>query len=558
MTQHPHVYDLPHSEFRPHQLEAIQKYLTVEPDGVLIAQQPTGSGKSAVAMAVASKKPIIILTATKMLQDAYANEYSADIVKGKTNYKCVHPFYKNMIGSVSECVFSKVGMQKCPSHSRCRYVVARNKAMRSPKAVLNYHYYLAMKKHWPKPHCLILDEAHDLHKLVTDYVGCTITSAKQTKWGLPDLPIIEHHVANTLLRLPPPTDLALPWLKVAREVMLKHYYRLENKIKAYQDERRKPPEQLVKQFRDCYNFGRELRATIDALRSCADDWHVRSSANLYQVGVSSRGLYTKQTNRPKFVCRPLTARHHFSNYFLSDDSATIAMSATVGNMETFAEELGIESHDSLIVPNRFPPDTRPIHALDVPAMGSRATDADFEKQADEIAKLIKSVDSTWSGLIHVTRKKESVLLANRLAHRGLADRVWPFTGHNGDYRPTDKQVTDWHERLAQVPNSIGIGWSVMTGYDGTREKINILAKVPYPLWGSDGSYEAAWRSHSYRRYLWQAGCHLTQAAGRTRRGRDEDYDVGGEINGIVAIADGSWSRVKGQLSQDFLDSIVEA
>ena len=52
------------------------------------------------------------------------------------------------------------------------------------------------------------------------------------------------------------------------------------------------------------------------------------------------------------------------------------MSATIGNPDTFAHELGIKKFDHRIVPNQFAAETRRIEILDVPSMGHAATERD--------------------------------------------------------------------------------------------------------------------------------------------------------------------------------------
>jgi len=531
-------YGLPHSTLRPHQDDSIQFCLAQTQDDTAIIEAVTGSGKSSFAAATASRKTVVALVRTKNLQRQYQDLYGFDILFGKGNYNCVHP--GAIPGTRADGCVMAAKMHKCPVKHKCQYLVQKRKCQASKKVALNYAYYLSAN--WCRerpPKALFLDEGHDLHYIVTGWSGCTITEKDQADWGLLRFPVVEHHAANILLRLPPPTDLALPWLQDSRDRMAEHYSTL--KIKAQRDRR------WQKKLRQCENLGRKLRATLDALRDCAEDWYVKSGPC---------AQWYRGEPRAAFVCRPLTAKHHFSSYFLNDH-ATIAMSATIGNMAAFTDELGIENYQSLVVPSRFPPESQPVHALDCPAMGSKADGAAFSKQADEIAKAILDQPSEWCGLILVTRKSEAKLLADRLARRGLQDRVWVTPGADGVYAPTDHQLAAWEQRKRKVSNSLCLTWSFGTGFDGLQEKICIAAKAPYPVWGSSDSYEAAWRAYSRKRYTWFAACVLAQWLGRTRRGRSMDYDLNGKKAGYVAIADSSWSRLKSYLPESVLDSITK-
>ena len=176
----------------------------------------------------------------------------------------------------------------------------------------------------------------------------------------------------------------------------------------------------------------------------------------------------------------MTARLDAERFFFKK-LPTLAMSATIGNPDTFAHELGIKKFDHRIVPNQFAAETRRIEILDVPSMGHAATERDpliWEKQAAEIAKAIHGLPNDWCGLILVTRKKEALLLSERIAKHDLAERVWVMPGADGSYVPTQMQVEAWNKRLEQVPNSICFSFSLWEGYDGRKEQFVILGKVP--------------------------------------------------------------------------------
>jgi len=95
---------------------------------------------------------------------------------------------------------------------------------------------------------------------------------------------------------------------------------------------------------------------------------------------------------------------------------------------------------------------------------------------------------------------------------------------------------------------------MMEGYDGLEEKITISAKTPFPGLGDE--FERERMNYSGSMYLQRAAWKLEQSLGRTRRGREEDYDVEGERRGLVAIADGNWMRVKKYLSENFKEALV--
>jgi Rad3-related DNA helicase len=185
----------------------------------------------------------------------------------------------------------------------------------------------------------------------------------------------------------------------------------------------------------------------------------------------------------------------------------------------------------------------------------KSKNKDYQRQADEIAGAILGCPDDWCGIVHVTRKAEAGLLADRLARRGLQDRVWvPPTEQGGKWLGTQDQVLAWEQRKAEVPNSIMVSWQFWQGFDGLSERICIVAKTPFPSLQSE--YEKQRMQYSHRFYNQRTAWALIQALGRTRRGREQDYDTEEEMRGYVAIGDGNWTRVKRYLSEDFLEAMV--
>jgi len=525
----PQQYNLSHSQFRPHQLESIEWCLNNT--GTLVVAAPTGSGKTAYAAATSSQKSVIVLCRTKNLQaENYGRLYNAEVLYGRGNYECIHPDNHGVM--CDECIYADTSMHKCEFANGCKYLIAKARAKASPFASLNYWYFLTAQ--WPREEgaCqyLFLDEAHQLSDIVLDFAGCTITEKQRVEWDLPEFPIIKGG-GGWKLRGENPVEDAQDWLQKGRDRL----------ARLYVTARQSWDSNLMKRVE---RLGGKISRCLDAIKTCPDDWFIRSGRSALKFG---------REERPGFVCKPLTARHHFPGYFL-DGHTTVAMSATIGKPETFSEELGIRDYNYRAVPNQWPADKRQVHLLDVPSMGRSACKKEprnFDYQADAIARAIKSCDPGWSGLIHVTRKIEARLLADRLARRGLQNRIWVMPGVDGNYVPTNEQVRRWKMRKRKVPNSICLSWSLWEGYDGLDEQIDIVAKVPFPFIGDE--YEKERLHYSGRFFLQRTAQQLCQGLGRTRRGRPQDY---GEENGFVAVADGSVNRVLAYVSEDVREAVI--
>ena len=522
----PHDYGLPHDEWRAHQRETIETLLEDGHKSTRIVEAPTGSGKTSLAKAVSMEKSVMALCRTKNLQvENYGATYSFDTLFGRANYPCVH---QDAMGgaTAAECLYDTEGMNTCPVAKSCPYLVAKHRAQESSQASLNYAYWLTAR--WPRespPEVLFLDEAHQLPDLTLEQAGISFTMKHKYEWDLPSFPVIRGRNSEN------PVALALTWLESARTVLRKAKASLAD-----------ASGKLAKKARKCESLIRKIDATMDALNFHSEDWYIRS-------GPGAAG--NEGAPLPGFIAKPLTARYHFPNYFLNGHE-TIMMSATIGDPDVFVQELGITDYEAMRISSVWPPETRPVHVLDVPRMGHKSGAGDYDVQALQIAKAIKALPHDWAGLVHVTRKMEAPLLATRLAKFGLQDRVWvpPELG-------SEEQAKAWIARRDSVKGSILIGWSFWEGWDGRDEKFSIVAKCPFPSLGDP--FERERFDYSRRFYSQRTAWQLEQGIGRVRRGRGGglDYDENGVMAKYTAIADGNWTRVKSYLSESFREALVK-
>lgn len=528
----PCTLGLPHDSWRPHQYETYQ--WLKEQKGVVFCEAVCGSGKTGLATALASDYTVTSLCKTKNLQVVnYGGIYDWSILQGRKNYACA----QHLGLFADECPEAESGMGKCEGAERCPYLIAKRKVQGSRKASLNYSYWLAAR--WVRqeqylPQVLVCDEADELPDLVADWAGCTITERDRQNWGLPVFPYlsgVDDPTSGT-----DSVSIAVDWLERSREILGRAWRVYEH-----------PSNPKEKQLRDrVEELGQKVRNTLDCLQANSSDWFIRSGPTARQFN----GDY-----QPAFICRPLTARYHWGRYF-NVAQTTVLMSATIGQPEPLARELGIEEFQFRSVPSQWPPEMRPVLCPgDAPALGRKAEPSAYEKQADIAAKLLKECDPNWFGIVLVTSKAEAQAVAQRLAKRGYEDRVWviPEKEH-GQWVGTDRQTELWQQRKRSKPGSIMVSYNHWRGYDGLDEKILLVCKTPYPRMGQEGSFESAYMRYDGKRYHWRTANLLMQGCGRTRRGREEDYGAG---NGLVAILDSNWSKVRKNLSDDFKSAIIQ-
>lgn len=523
---HPHDVKLNHDAWRPYQEETIEWAFAQQ--GHSFLEMPTGSGKTAVATALSSKGAVMALMQTKMLQaENYGAQYGFDILFGKGNYPCV--LHGNGI-MADECMFAG-NMHQCPMAHECEYLQQKAIVQGSHRVALNYAYYFSAK--WPRKQgssYLVMDECDELPEIILDRAGLTITAHHQKRYDLPEFPKINSRAGTGFQDDPIPA--ALGWLSAV-------IWQLKDHAKTLEDAR--PGSKGSKQYQQISLLLYKVQATLEAMQTTPIDWFIRS-------GPTARTFnYQKQ---PGFIARPLTARHHRKLWLGDADKQNLMMSATIGEPETLARELGIEEFNASSIPSVWPAESRYIWAPDnAPAIGRKATEKDYVHQAELMAQAIHGCPPDWPGVALMTRKSEAPLVAQRLARYGLEDRVWvpPEVG-------TDEISRLWEERKRQVPGSIMLSWSHWRGWDGLDEKMLFILKTPFPFLGDE--YERERRTYDGKLFFWRTGNMLSQGLGRTRRGRPEDYDTEDECRGIVCLLDKNWRRVQKYIPPYLKESII--
>jgi len=536
-AQSPHHYGVPHPRWRIGQRESVDWAAGTEPSQIAILEAPTGSGKSSIVKALSYLfGKTDVLTRSKALQHAYGGEYAAFMMMGMDNYLCVHPKGMSRHATAGECLFAEK-MSDCPTFARCLYHQAKEEAMANTFVATNYAYWVnsyAFKR--AERAWLAMDEGHNLSDIVLSYAGIKIGEKQRVAMDLPPFPKIVHSRVSSF-NPDPPEDIAREWLQRCAHVLRTRVGEMEKRTSADED--------FLARMRRIDLFARQVERVVSHLQVTAD-WFIRAGPDVI------RSTDEESESGPGLIVRPLTARYHWP-FFFSELSAgrRLIMSATIGNIEVFTRELGItpDSFVSRVMPDQWPASSRPIFDLGCPKLGRKSPDSAWRKQAEIVAAAIHSCPASWSGLLHVTSWRAAADVILRLSKHGLADRLFlpPRVG-------TDRQIQAWEHRKRRHPGSLMVSPSMYEGFNGLDEQINILLKTPYPNYGDE--FERARRDYDGKFALQRTAWRMEQAKGRTRRGREQDYDLPNERRGFVAFADGRWTDIKGYFSQSTLDAIV--
>lgn len=110
----------------------------------MLIDAPTGVGKSMIGAAIQKlhSKPFIYLVNTKQLQDQILKDFPyAKTLKGRSNYPCAKFPKKYPEITAADCSSTK--NYPCEVRESCPYVKAKQTALHSELAVLNYTYFLS-------------------------------------------------------------------------------------------------------------------------------------------------------------------------------------------------------------------------------------------------------------------------------------------------------------------------------------------------------------------------------------------------------------------------------
>ncbi|MEC4678062.1 MAG: ATP-dependent DNA helicase, partial [Nitrospirota bacterium] len=232
---------LKHYEYRPAQLEMAKAVdAAIVSDGTLLVEAATGTGKTWAYLlpAILSGKKVIVSTGTKNLQDqlflkdlallskTLPRPFSACMMKGKSNYLCLHRFYQSLqqttlsgigvssdlqmiqdwamttktgdraeIASLSEHspLWAEVSIKgdaclggQCPEFSRCYLTRLKQEAAAADVVVVNHHLFfsdLSLKDNGygeilPRYGVVIFDEAHLLEEVATQFFGISFSNRR--------------------------------------------------------------------------------------------------------------------------------------------------------------------------------------------------------------------------------------------------------------------------------------------------------------------------------------------------------------------------------------------
>ena len=511
----PADYNLPHDEWRKYQYETVQSLLdNAHSHQIHLLESAVGSGKSAYIAALGSQgRTAMALVRTHALQDQYRELYDFRVLKGMNAYPCDY----NPILHADSCAFLGEGMYSCPVSQKCQYLLSRKIFQESERRVTNYNYFLLSD--WQRQHApnwIGGDECHRLPEILEDHLSLELSVENCYDFDIPVFPTIRGVKVQMIRR-----KKILEWIDKA--LVNLHY----NKVKLERMAQNRP--NILRKVRRMESIIYKFDTVQRGLSEDPDNWHVWWSGTDLKIVPLSIAPYFKE---------------HFIDGFASN---FLFMSATVGDPNIYASIIGIDSYFYHHIPSVFSAEERAVHVLkNVPSMNYRATTKEKDLQADEIAKAINSCNPDWPFLIHTTSYKKQEELGNRLARRGLQDRLFSPEG-----KSTGDKLQSAKTAVEKFGNPITISVVLEEGVSLPQYRGNIVASLPWPYLGNEIGRKKM--EHNKAHYRWKTGVGTRQMLGRNRRGIPSHYGD----NSFNAIADGGINYIMDSLSAEFKESLVD-
>ena len=270
------------------------------------------------------------LTITKALQDQYKELFNdVDVLKGKSNYQCSYD--DNFTVESAPCVHIKSLKEDCWKKNSCPYYNARNKALISKFATLNYNMFFALPAHVKRKQYIICDEASELEDQLVKEFSCQVNFDLLKK--------------SMVIIRPFPSD--TDYGKVGKWVNIL-CQDIEERVEDLREEiTNKNAKQTPATLNERKNEIIILLNIHSKLRAIVDTWH------------DSEYLFERVAKGINFM--PLKV-DKLSRYLFEYADKIILMSATIIDPANFCKTLGIDKYKYIEAESTFDPKKAPIYA----------------------------------------------------------------------------------------------------------------------------------------------------------------------------------------------------
>lgn len=452
----------------------------------ILFELPTGVGKSVLTMLMSnyifenygSDTKIDVLTSSKLLQKQYKDEFSfLSNLWGKSEYKC------STLGGMYSCADApdilSATKQSCDD---CLYKKDRIKYVESDLSLTNYHMYCTLKKYTKtykdrNAKYLILDEAHELEQIVSDFYTIDISESILKKFHFDES--VSLKIKDDLSTMSNIEDL-YKYISNNLSATIKNRfgeliayisenndgvdfeYKINTILKESNDDNGGMID-LLKNINDCASFMSKIEQFMLDYSKNKNNWVLDISNN--------------KKNSFVYTIQPIWAYDYISELVWSNYDKVILMSGTVLNKDMFCYLNGIDTKKCSFhsIESPFPLENRPIYYIPIGKLSYKQKNEVFNDMKPILSRLLTKYKSK-KGIIHT----HSFEFSDKI--RDSFPKEKRFLFH--DNKNKNEQLRNHY--LSPAP-TILVSPSMTTGIDlqNERARFQIVLKVPYPSLASN-------------------------------------------------------------------------
>lgn len=444
-----------------------------------------------------------VLTITKSLQDQYSGLFpDIDILKGKTNYIC--DVDNNFDVETAPCMLLSKLKDDCWSKNRCTYYNARNKALLSKFAALNYKMFLALPNHLKRKNYIVCDEASELEDELIRQFSAEVVYEKLSQYKIDFKTLITESSTK-----------ARAWINDLTNLIYNEIQELNFKV----NKKHKVPTSYEKgKMQYLHNLHNSLNTVNNLWTEC--EYVIDKDAK--------RALFT-----------PLKAEK-LGKYIFEFADKILLMSATIIDHKNFAKALGITDYAYVEAECDFDPKKSPIYVSSKNSLNFKNLTNVLPKICDQI-KIIAEQHKNEKGVIHTHSHEITNFIRGKLEQ----DKRYLFRQIDSNNETILKQ--HYESNLPTVLVSPSLTFGIDLKDDLAR--FQIIVKLPFPsiqnkrikkIFETDKNW--------YENKMLNA---LVQASGRATRSKTDfstTYILDGNIVNVL-------KRAKDKLPKPFIARI---
>ncbi len=506
----PWMLGIMHGSWRPHQYEAIQDLENIfSQKRIAILEAPTGTGKTAIATALARNgkfSQTTVVVQNLGLLEQY-RDYGFAILKGKQAYECIDPKriaeWKAKTGEMptaADCPYSE--MFQCPYGKKCPYMVARDRAISSPLMACTYKYAALSEKVQSRKGLFVMDEIHNAVSELLSIGSFSLTDTVRRENKLPNFPHPDYGNGEGDLVNDDSLQEIMEWI-------------LESRTRLG----------VVNLFEEISPAGVEKKKLLESFDSLIELLSVCRGEVFYKC---SKPKYALRYGRPReYVAEFKTISPSYLYHKMTKNKdKVLMMSATIGSPSALiAGEMKINKNDYSYVKfqHPVPADRRPIYDISKFAMSHSALVKRpylYDEQAKIIAQWIKEyTHPSWRGIVLTTSYKKIDKLREGLEK---------YLGKEMIYQSSTVSLQDRINEFINddTPGIVHVdtiqGWGTGVDLHGDIARYCVVAGVPFKN-PSDAFERIRMNTSAGKAYsIAYAFNAVVQATGRVTRGEKID------------------------------------